>query len=517
MSPGPPEFRSGIGLLRRDGRRAAIGDDVSAMGADDGFLAPPAAREVPLVVDLDGTLLATDILVEGLAAFVCRNPANILPALGWLLQGRATLKRKLAEACPLDLTSLPFREDVVDYARAEAAAGREVYVATGADQDLAEALLESLDFIKDVQGSDGVINLKGRRKAEALAARFPDGFAYVGDSAADLEVWRVASGCVFAGGSAGVARRLGRLGVPVTRLPPPRAGFGDWIKLLRLHQWAKNGLVFLPLLLGGALFSATAWRNCALGFLAMGLMASGTYVLNDLVDLHSDRRHWSKKTRAFASGLLPIWLGLALAPACVAGGFALAALTGQLALLLFLAAYLAATVSYSLKLKQTPILDAMMLAGLFTLRLAIGVVCAAVVWSPWLLVFSMFMFGSLSFAKRSTELGRMEAAGLERLPGRGYVRADIPLVFALGVSLSTAATLVLVLYLIQDAFRHEFYHWPVGLWAMPVVVALWTGRIWLLCGRRELHDDPVVFALKDKVSLALGAAGALGVLAAVFL
>jgi 4-hydroxybenzoate polyprenyltransferase len=489
---------------------------MTAPMADDGFLAAAPARQTPLVVDLDGTLLATDILIEGLAAFVFRNPVNLFRVAGWLLQGRATLKRKLAQACPPDLDSLPFRQDVVDYARAQAAAGREVYVATGADQALAEAVLGSLDFIKDVQGSDGVLNLKGRRKAEALTARFPGGFAYVGDSAPDLEVWKVASGCIFAGGSRSVARRLSRIAAPVTVLPRPRAGLGDWVKLLRLHQWAKNGLVFLPLLLGGALFHAAAWRNCALGFLGLGLIASGTYVLNDLVDVQSDRRHWSKKTRAFASGLLPAAAGLVIVPACVAGGFGLAALAGQPMLLWFLLAYLVSTVSYSLKLKQTPILDAVMLAGLYTLRLAIGVVCAAVLWSPWLLVFSMFMFGSLSFAKRSTELGRMEAAGLDRMPGRGYVKADIPLVFALGVSLSTAAILVLAMYLIQDAFRHEFYRFPGALWTLPVVVALWTGRVWLLCGRRQLNDDPVAFALKDKVSLALGAVGALGVLAAVF-
>lgn len=484
--------------------------------ADDGALAAAAARKVPLVVDLDGTLLATDVLTESLAAFVFRNPANIVPVLGWLLQGRATLKRKLAEACPLDLKSLPFREEVVDYARAEAEAGREVYVATAADHDLAEALLEPLDFIKGVQGSDGVLNLKGRRKAEALAARFPGGFAYVGDAAPDLEVWRVATDCVFAGGSGSVARRLRRMGAPVTRLPPRRAGLHDWIKLLRLHQWAKNGLIFLPLALGGALFSATAWLNCILGFVALGLIASGTYVFNDLADLQNDRRHWSKKTRAFASGLVSIPAGLALAPALVIAGFCLGALTGQPMLLGLLASYLVATVAYSLAIKQTPILDAMTLAGLFTLRLAIGVVCAAVLWSSWLLVFSMFIFSSLSLAKRSTELGRMAATGLERMPGRGYVKADAPLVFTLGVSLSTAATFVLVMYLIQDAFRHEFYHWPMALWTMPVVVALWTGRIWLLCGRQELHDDPVLFAVKDRVSLLLGAVGALGLVTAVF-
>jgi 4-hydroxybenzoate polyprenyltransferase len=486
------------------------------MGADDGLLAAAATRGVPLVLDLDGTLLATDLLAESLAAFVFRHPANLFRALGWLVQGRAVLKRRLAEAGALDLTSLPFRQDVLDYARAEAATGREIHVATAADQGLAEAVLQPLDFIKGVLGSDGVLNLKGRRKAEALAARFPGGFAYAGDSAADLAVWRVASDCVFVGDSGVVSRRLDRLGGRVIRLPPQRAGLGACLKLLRLHQWAKNGLIFVPLALGGALFSSAAWLNCVLGFLALGLIASGTYVFNDLADLQSDRRHWSKKTRALACGLVSIPVGMVLAPACVIAGFCLASLTHQPMLLGLLAGYLVTTVAYSLAIKRTPILDVMTLAGLFTLRLAIGVVCAAVLWSPWLLVFSMFIFGSLSFAKRSTELGRMEAAGLDRMPGRGYVRADIPLVFGLGVSSSTAATFVLVMYLIQDAFRHEFYRWPAALWTLPVVIALWTGRIWLLCGRQELHDDPVLFAVKDKVSLLLGAVGALGLVAAVF-
>jgi 4-hydroxybenzoate polyprenyltransferase len=295
-----------------------------------------------------------------------------------------------------------------------------------------------------------------------------------------------------------------------------RAGLGDWLKVLRLHQWAKNGLIFLPIALGGALFSGSAWRDCTLGFLGLGLIASGSYVLNDLVDLEHDRRHWSKKDRGFASGLLPVALGRVLAPTLMVAGFGVASLTRLPLLMVFLAAYLLTTVSYSLWIKRTPILDAVTLAGLFTLRLAIGVVCAAVLWSPWLLVFSMFIFSSLSFAKRSTEFSRMAEAGLERMPGRGYVAADAPMILAFGVSLATAATLVLVMYLIQDAFRHEFYRWPGALWALPVVIALWTGRIWLMCGRGELHDDPVLFAVKDRVSLLLAAVGALGLVTAVF-
>jgi 4-hydroxybenzoate polyprenyltransferase len=249
----------------------------------------------------------------------------------------------------------------------------------------------------------------------------------------------------------------------------------------------------------------------------MGVLASTTYVLNDLVDLREDRLHWSKRTRAFASGRISIGAGLALIPFGLVAGLALSYAANGLSSLAALGLYLAITLSYSFGLKRVPILDVVLLAGLFTLRLAIGVVCSDVAWSSWLLVFSMFVFSSLSLAKRATEISRLKASGGVGLAGRGYLAADEPFVFAMGVSLASAAVLIMVMYLIAEAFQAKFYRTPAFLWTIPCGLGLWLGRIWLLCGRGQLDDDPVVFAVRDKISLVLGSVLFISLVASVLL
>lgn len=483
--------------------------------ASSSALADAAPGSPPLVLDLDGALMATDLAAETLLLYLKPNPLRLFVVLGWLLKGRAHLKRKLAEAASPLVELPPVREEVAAYAQAQAEAGREVHVAAPAHGALAAQLAARFAFLKGLAGSDGAVDLQGRRKAEALAARFPGGFAYAGDAAADLAVWAVAAEAVFTGGSASVRRRLERIRPPSAVFPPARAALRDWIKALRLHQWVKNALIFVPLPLGGAAGDGRAWTSCLLGFLGMGALASGAYVLNDLLDLQEDRLHWSKRRRAFASGLIPIQAGMGLVPLGLFLGLGLGWLARGPAAAGMIGLYLISNLAYSFGLKRAPILDVVLLAGLLTLRLAIGVVCAGVAWSAWLLVFSMFIFSSLSFAKRATELARLKAHGGDHLAGRGYVAADEPLVMAMGVSLASAAVLVMVMYLIQEAFGTDFYREPGFLWALPAVLALWLGRIWLLCGRGQLDDDPVVFAVRDKVSLLLGAVTALSVLAAV--
>ncbi|WP_272886836.1 UbiA family prenyltransferase [Phenylobacterium aquaticum] len=296
-----------------------------------------------------------------------------------------------------------------------------------------------------------------------------------------------------------------------------RPSLMDWARALRLHQWVKNSLIFVPAVLGGASHSPSAWIHGLLGFFGLGLVASATYVINDLCDLADDRAHWAKRHRPFASGRIPIAAGVAVSGVGLVLGLGLAWMAQGLAALGVVGAYLGLTLSYSLAMKRTPILDVAILATLFTLRLALGVVCAQVVWSAWLLVFSMFLFSSLSFAKRLTEILRLKAQGGDRLPGRGYEAADAPFVQAMGVSLSAAAVLVMVMYLIEEAFGTGLYRTPQLLWTLPLLLALWLGRIWLLCGRGVLDDDPVIFALRDRASLALGGLVALSVLAAALL
>jgi 4-hydroxybenzoate polyprenyltransferase len=283
---------------------------------------------------------------------------------------------------------------------------------------------------------------------------------------------------------------------------------------LRLHQWAKNLLIFVPLVLGGKLFDAEAWLHALVAFAALGLVASSSYIINDLWDLADDRRHWWKRNRPLAAGELSTRRALVLAAIGLVAGFTLIAAAGIPAATV-LGVYLALALTYTFWLKREPVLDVLTLAGLFTVRLGLGVAATQVRFSYWLLVFSMFIFLSLSLAKRSAEVERTRDHGHVQALGRGYRVSDGPVILALGVAAMLGAVLIMVIYLINDAFPAGFYRQPVFLWAFPVVLFMWLGRIWLLCHRGELHDDPVAFALKDPASLGYGAIMAAAFVAAV--
>ncbi len=471
----------------------------------------PSADAPPLALDFDGTLVRTDLLFEKVLRYLKRGPWRIAQLGLWALQGRAALKRNLAARVNLDAALLPKRDDVIAYARGQAESGRVVIVATAADRDVARAMVAQIaPFVSEVLGSDGETNLKSRAKADALAARFPQGFAYAGDSNADIKVWRKAKAAVFAGRSRRLERSAERITAMEATLPDASPRLSTWIRAFRVHQWAKNLLVFAPLLLSGLAGDPNAWLVSAIGFFGLSLAASATYILNDLIDIDDDRAHWSKRNRPFASGDLTIASGMIAAPLTLAAGVALLSLSGNAAALGILFAYLAISLSYTFRLKRVPILDAAILGALFSLRLGLGAALVQVPPSPWLFVFSMMLFTSLSFAKRATEVNRMVERGIATAPGRGYKAADGPVTIALGVSLGMIAVLVMVLFLIQEVERRHIYSAPEALWLTPVLLGLWLGRVWLLLGRGELNDDPVAFAIRDRISLALGA----GVLAA---
>lgn len=473
----------------------------AAPGAKSG-----AGMTLPLVLDVDGTLLHTDLLLETAIAYVKANPFFIVRLFWWLLQGRAVLKRKLAERVTLDVNNLPMNAALADYAQAEHERGRLICLATAADHLLAMKLSQRFSFISFVIASDGQNNLKGAAKARALMERFPNGFAYAGDSHADLEVWAKAKAIVLVGATPSVARRARALGKPVeVDFPRLKLGIYGWAKALRLHQWAKNVLVLAPLVLAGMFSEPAAWMKAGMAFLALGLIASATYLINDIWDLEDDRRHWTKRNRALASGRMTISQAAIVVPLALMAGFALGVFIGAEATVV-LAAYLALTLGYSFTFKRKPVLDAFTLAILFTLRLVLGIVAVGATPSPWLLVFSMFLFASLSFAKRQTEVlrlaGKTEAfAG--KLPGRGYFVADAPFILAMGVACGMASIVIMVIFLTEDAMLVDFYRSSEWLWGLPALLFLWLSRIWMLCQRGELHDDPVVFAMRDPKSLTL--------------
>lgn len=458
-----------------------------------------APTSVPLVLDLHGTLVRADLVWESILQYVTPAPWRAFLVLAWLVQGRAVLKARLAQVARPDLSLVPVNDDLAAFAAEEHARGRTVHLATSADRDVAAAAAMRFPFIDRVHASDGIVNLKGPAKAAHLAKALPDGFVYAGNSRADLEVWREADGIILVDASAAVARQARRIAEPIAVFPRRNRLKAAW-KLARPHQWAKNALVFIPLVLGGAALDPAALGATALAFLALSLVASGTYIINDVIDLRDDRRHWTKRHRPLASGALPIPHGLALAGALLGGGFATAALAGW-GVVLGTAAYLAGTLTYSFRLKRVPLVDVMTLAGLFTLRLAVGALAAGVAMSPWLLTFSMFLFLSLSLAKRHTELARAAQAGGVKAAGRGYAVKDEVVVLALGVGALVASMLVFVLYLTQEAFSAAYLAAPRLLWVFPPALFLLAARIWLLSGRGELDDDPVAFAVKDRSSL----------------
>jgi 4-hydroxybenzoate polyprenyltransferase len=453
---------------------------------------------------MDGTLLMSDTLAELFVAALFKRPLQTIWACRALFEGRANLKRALADGADLSFDELPVRADLLEYLHREHGAGREIYLVSAADQAVAERVAARFEIFHGVHGSRDGENLKGRRKVAFLRTRFPGGFSYAGDASADLHIWRESASILIAGAPAGVARRARRLGPPVeAEFNRSKTRLWTWRKALRLHQWSKNALIFIPFLLGKHLLDPTRVATCVVGFLLMGLAASATYLINDLADLSADRRHRSKSLRPLAAGHLPVAQALIAAPLMLVvalGGM----LTISTAATLGLVGYIALTLLYSFKLKRIPLLDAMALASLYTLRLIIGTVLAISAFSPWLLTFSVFFFFSMSLAKRHVEVTAATGDPQIEIPGRGYRPSDAPMTLSFGAAASTAAVLIMVQYMMAEAFPSGVYDHAVALWAAPLLVGLWICRIWLLAQRGLLDDDPVAFAVRDPVSLGMG-------------
>lgn len=472
------------------------------MDATAGHSATQQPR-LPLVVDLDGTLLLTDTLDEQIAEALFRRPLHLARALPELGRDRAALKRALASEVDFSTAALPFREDLLVWLRDQAAAGRQVHLCSAATQSVVDAIARRLGFFASATGS-GDENLKGPAKAAHLARTFPEGFVYVGDSAADLAVWKVASGVVLAGASRAIAQEARALGKPV------EAEFADvplspreWAKAVRVHHWSKNVLIFVPLVLAHAFTDPAAVAATIIGLLCLLMVTSSTYLINDVSDLQADRRHWSKRRRAIASGRLPIRLALGGAAGAITLALVVATLLAP-GFALTLIADLVLTLAYSFGLKRIPLLDTLVIGILFTTRLVMGMALLPNPYSAWLLTFSVFFFTSLAIAKRHTEIVRAAGASEHALASRGYRPEDAPLTLGFGTAASVASLLIMVLFLVEELFHRGTYTQPRLLLAVPLLLAIWVGRIWLLAHRGEMRDDPVSFALRDRVSIGLG-------------
>ncbi len=452
-----------------------------------------------LVVDLDGTLIRSDMLFESFWAAFARRWTVPFQSLVALRQGRAALKARLSALGPVEVASLPYNEAVLAYVRRWRELGGRTALVTASDQNLAERVARHLGVFDEVHGSDGALNLKGGNKAEFLVGRFGSGgFDYIGDAEADMPVWAVSGRAIVVEGAAGLGARVSATGREVERLEGGSVSAKLYLKEIRPHQWLKNLLVFLPMLAAHRFDPATLGL-AALTFAAFSLIASSVYVLNDLLDLAADRAHPRKRNRPFASGALPIAHGTVMAPLLLLAGFALAAPLGWHTLAVLLGYFLLTTV-YSLYLKRRIVVDIVALAALYTVRIVAGGVAAGIPLSVWLLAFSVFFFLSLAAVKRQAELVDQIAAGKTATAGRGYLSDDLPMVEMMAVSAGYVSVLVMALYLNSPAVA-ELYNQPTALWGICMVLLYWISRMVMLTHRGQMHDDPVVFAARDGMSL----------------
>ncbi|MGA2978377.1 MAG: UbiA family prenyltransferase [Terriglobales bacterium] len=486
------------------------------MGSVTGVGTVKALRPV-LCVDLDGTLIRGDVLWECVLVLLKTRPLTLLLLPFWLLSGRAALKRQLAAKVQIDPARLPYRHQVLDLLRQEKAAGSRIALVTAADRELAESIARYVGLFDEVHASDGQVNLKGAHKAEFLSQHFAEtGFEYMGDSAADVEVWRNARAAYVvgtearAGQAAAVTALKGAILEPRLFRTSFRTSFHSWISALRGHHWAKNLLLFLPLALSHNRALEPLIRT-SIGFALYGFCASGLYILNDLLDLHSDREHPWKKERPFAAGDISIPEGLfasfVLLSAALGMGFLLDVQFG-----LVLLAYAALTMLYSLYLKKIALLDVFVLSSFYSFRILAGALISATPLSQWFLAFSMFFFLSLAMAKRYSEL--LHASDLVRTgnSGRGYRTGDRELLLSLGVGSSFSAVVIFSLYVHSQDVR-LLYSSPEFLFLLCPIVLYWLSRTWLMAHRGELKEDPVTLAIRDPVSYGVALAS-LAVIAA---
>jgi 4-hydroxybenzoate polyprenyltransferase/phosphoserine phosphatase len=497
---------------------ASVGPDL-----DGEFRLPAEALTAaePLCVDLDGTLVKSDTLLDTVVVLARQNPRALLQIPGWVAQGKAAFKRQVSLLASIDVVHLPYNQPLLEYLRQQHAEGREIYLATGADTLLAERVAAHLGIFSGVLASDGSINLTGHNKLAAFQQQFPGGFCYIGNARPDVPLLMHCVQPMVANPHRSLRSGLSSAGVvPVRSFDDSVSPLKSWVRAIRLHQWAKNVLIFLPLLLAHvrALGPSIA---VLLAFVSFGLAASATYIVNDLLDLEADRHHPRKRRRPFAAGDLSPLVGVAtiaiftvtsaalalLVPrvlAALSPGFALAS---PWKFLEWLVIYAITTTAYSLRLKRMVLVDVIVLSGLYTIRIIAGSAATGIPVSQWLAAFSIFFFLPLAFVKRFSELESMRTrsqdSGAVMIKGRGYRVSDLEQLRSFGTAAGYASVIVFSLYIGNEVAKNLYPHYT-RLWLLVPVLLLWISQLWLLASRGELHEDPVLYAITDRRSLLLG-------------
>ena len=464
-------------------------------------------KSIPLCVDLDGTLIHSDLLFESFLLLVKQNPLFLFLVPLWLLGGKAKLKAEIARRVQINGAALPYSETFVDWLKAQKSQGRQIWLCTASDQRMAQAVAQHVGFFDGVLASDGHTNLSGSNKAQQLVQRFGErGFDYCGNHRVDLKVWQHARAAIVVNAKPGLETSARACTQVSEVFQPPKSGIRVALKALRIHQWAKNALIFVPLAAAHRLQDMPTLIDGLVAFAAFSLCASSVYLLNDMLDLEADRQHPRKCKRPFAAGTLSLLFGLLAAPALLLISLALA-LTLPLKFLAVLGAYYLVTLAYSFGLKRLVMIDVLTLAGLYTVRIVAGAAATDIPLSFWLLLFAIFIFLSLAIVKRYAELHAMRKQGQLKASGRGYQVEDLGLLQSLGGSSGYISILVLALYVNSPDIAVLYSH-PKMVWMLCPIMLYWVSRVWMQTHRGHMHDDPLVFALKDRISLLTGVAAA---------
>lgn len=451
-----------------------------------------------IVSDLDGTLIKSDLLFEALMLLIKSNPIYIFAIPFWVLSGRAALKDNILSKVTIKADELPYNEELISYLKSKKEAGCKLVLATASPQNAAEIVAAHLGIFDEVYGSSRQINLKSSNKAKLLVEKYGEkGFIYAGDSKADIAVWEKAESAITVNKSID-----SKFIIEKSFTTKSKSYLKSVIKQIRVYQWVKNVLLFLPALMAHVT-DLPFYYDIILAFFAFSVTASSVYVLNDLLDLGSDRKHPRKRNRPFASGAIPILHGLAMFPILLLLGFGISFFLLPLEFFVTLLIYYTITTLYSFKIKKIAVVDVLTLAALYTIRIIAGGKAVDVEISPWLLAFSMFIFMSLAFLKRYTELLVMKSSNKEKASGRGYEVGDISLLLAFGAASGFMAVLVFALYTNSDQVK-SLYTKPDLLLLVNVFLVYWITRVWLLAHRGKMTDDPIVYTGKDKASWLIG-------------
>lgn len=471
-------------------------------------------RLIPLCVDLDGTLIAGDLLYESFLIAAKENPLIVFYCFGWLLKGKAFLKAELAARVSINYETLPYNQILLTYLHQEKNAGRSLVLATASNTKFAQGVACHLNLFDQVFSSSREINLEGQTKRMVLKETFgTTGYAYIGNSKSDLPVWSGAASRLIANASPSVTQSLQKMGSVERIFESNRSAF-TLLRAIRIHQWLKNLLLFGPLIAAHRLLSLEALMQALVAFIGFSMTASAVYLINDLADLENDRKHPTKHRRPIAAGLVQIPTACGLAVFLLAGAACIStALPGGFQLILW--GYFGLTLTYSFWLKRILLVDVVVLATLYTIRLVAGGVATGTVLSLWMLTFSCFIFLSLALVKRYTELKEARDRNRKQPSGRGYLLADLDQISILGVSSAMVSVLVIALYISSPQVQ-PFYRSPLVLLLLCPVLLYWLSRVWILASRGKIHDDPVVFAIKDRTSYGVALIAAIIIFIATF-